>query len=223
MKSIQGLIFDLDYTLYDESTYFFAVVNEFSRNHDFSFELFWNFFSYEKRIKSKDILADILKSADRYSDVYHDELFDLYRSINTNLHLYTGARNFLTLARKNALKTALITNGNVHVQKNKIRCLRITELIDVIVCARELGPNFEKPHPLPFLTCLEKMRLSADEVFYVGDNPDVDIEGANKAKIPSILITHDHFRMTPNCSAKYIITDFSNLKTLLFNGQPHAA
>jgi len=221
MKPIKGLIFDLDYTLYDESRYFLAVIKEFSKKHNFSHEQFWDFFSYENRIKSKDILGDILRSADRYNEAYHEELFNLYRSITVSLELYKGADDILKLAPKNGIKTAIITNGNVQVQKNKIRCLGINERIETIVCARELGSAFDKPHPLPFLTCIKKMGLSSDEVFYIGDNPTVDMVGASKVEIPGILITHDHFKSEiPDCSAKYIVSNFHDLKTLLFNGQP---
>lgn len=47
-----------------------------------------------------------------------------------------------------------------------------------------------KPEPAPFLAAIEALELRPEEIVYVGDREDVDIEGAKAVGMKTILIGH---------------------------------
>jgi len=65
---------------------------------------------------------------------------------------------------------------------------RIEEFLENIECP--YIDNANKPNPANYLKALECMKLSKDEVVYVGDQIFTDILGANKAGIASILVKY---------------------------------
>ena len=65
---------------------------------------------------------------------------------------------------------------------------RIEKFLENIECP--YIDNANKPNPANYLKALEFMKLSKDEVVYVGDQVFTDILGANKAGIASILVKY---------------------------------
>ncbi|GHV06666.1 hypothetical protein FACS1894217_05820 [Clostridia bacterium] len=77
-----------------------------------------------------------------------------------------------------------------------------------------------KPNPMIFELALRKAQLSANEVWYCGDNAMCDVEGASSARIFPVWYlsaTPDNFKppdATPNCEHLYI-TNWLKLVTAL--------
>lgn len=62
----------------------------------------------------------------------------------------------------------------------------LDSLLDLEVTADDVG--VKKPDTLIFLTALKQAKLAAEEAIYVGDQYEIDILGARKAGIESLLI-----------------------------------
>jgi HAD superfamily hydrolase (TIGR01549 family) len=93
---------------------------------------------------------------------------------------------------------ALITNtqGQKGGDKHRIRLFpQIERFIDVVIVAGESGVP-EKPDMAPFVLCLERMKVSADEAIYVGDDWRIDICGARNAGIKPIWLKHHLVKRT---------------------------
>jgi phosphoglycolate phosphatase len=59
------------------------------------------------------------------------------------------------------------------------------KLFDAIVGGEDV--EHHKPHPLPLLRALGRLRLETDEALYVGDHP-VDAQAAEAALVPFVAI-----------------------------------
>jgi FMN phosphatase YigB (HAD superfamily) len=55
-----------------------------------------------------------------------------------------------------------------------------------VVTSQEVG--FNKPEPQIFRAALRKAKLRPVEALYVGDQPQIDVTGANRAGMVGILI-----------------------------------
>jgi HAD superfamily phosphatase (TIGR01668 family) len=84
---------------------------------------------------------------------------------------------------KAGLKTILLTNNDEE------RVLRFIKNIDTLyIC------DADKPEPASYLKALDMLGVSKDEAVYIGDQMFIDIIGANRCGIPSILV---HFIQLP--------------------------
>lgn len=185
---IKAVIFDLDNTLYDESGYFLAVFRSFCKRRRLYMPGIGGILRSVLKSDSRDVFGDVLKKAGLYSWKFQEELFSLYRSVDTKLALYGDAADFISFAKRKGLKLGIITNGDVRAQRNKIKCLGVGKVFDRVVYARELGKLKEKPHAQAFRKALKGLNIKAREAVYVGDNFDTDIAGAKKAGIRAVLL-----------------------------------
>ncbi len=82
---------------------------------------------------------------------------------------------------------AVVTNGSTYSQWPKLERVAMTEHVDLIIVAGELGLN--KPDPAIFRHTLEKLNCSVHDCVFIGDDPRADIAGANNMKMDSIWIS----------------------------------
>jgi putative hydrolase of the HAD superfamily len=81
-----------------------------------------------------------------------------------------------------------VTDGWLAVQRRKVEALGVEPLLDALVISDELGRDFWKPHPKPFLNCCARLGVEPSEAVFVGDNPERDMVGARRAGLASIRI-----------------------------------
>lgn len=97
---------------------------------------------------------------------------DTYEVLNTIRHKYT---------------TGILTNGYIHLQRQKIEKYRLAEFVDFTLVSEEAG--YHKPDRRVFEQALEIAgRPAPDEVLFVGDNLEADIGGALGAGLTPVLI-----------------------------------
>jgi putative hydrolase of the HAD superfamily len=88
--------------------------------------------------------------------------------------------------RSQGIHTAIITDGTPKKQYEKILRLKIEEYFDEILISDEVG--IRKPNSNLFSLFLDKVSCKPNEVIYVGDRLDKDIEPSMKVGIISVLI-----------------------------------
>ena len=214
-NNIKAFIFDLDYVLFDEDLYYFLV---FKRMCSFlgldseGLDLIKK--TYKKiKLKSKDILGDVLKNLDLYTPELQEKFFEFYKNTHKSIPLYDDAQELISLLKAKGHKLGIITNGTTAAQKSKIKCLGIKNIFDEILYARELGEEFEKPHFKPFLEISKRLNMEPFKCAYIGDNPFTDFEGAKKAKFITIRVLRGPYKKLHSC--KNIDFEIDNLTKLL--------
>lgn len=88
---------------------------------------------------------------------------------------------------KQKYRLFIITNGSGHQVERKLKYLSLDyhDFDPRIYCYDQ---GWVKPEPAPFLAAMESLNLKPEEIVYVGDREDIDIEGASSVGIKTIFI-----------------------------------
>ena len=88
---------------------------------------------------------------------------------------------------KKKYKLFLISNGTGNQVERKITYLGLNyKDFDPRIYCYDQG--WIKPDPAPFLAAIESLALSVEEIVYVGDRKDIDIEGARAVGMKTIFV-----------------------------------
>ena len=93
--------------------------------------------------------------------------------------LREGVREFLDRMHELGISVMICTDLTAHIQHRKIEVLGIGKDISCLVTSEEAGR--EKPAPEIFELCLKKLGLLPEEVLFVGDSLEKDVEGPRAA------------------------------------------
>ena len=118
-----------------------------------------------------------------------------------------------SLAERYAL--ALVSNFD-HAEGGRELLVRfgIAQLFRSVHLSDEVG--YIKPHGEIFRRALEEIGVAPEEVLFVGDTPEADIEGARALGIDACWINRRGRAFPKGClSPTYTIADFSELPGLL--------
>ena len=178
----EAIIFDLDYTLYDESKFLEKVVNDTNIIKK-KIKI-----DYKFRLLSKNIIIDILKKNNSYNKKNSLIIFNDLKKNKVKLKLYKGFLPLLKKLKKDKIKVGILTNGNPLIQKNKIKNLKIKKYFNSIVFSKNLGK--EKPHKKSFLTIMKKIKSNPKKSLFVGDHKDNDIVGAKSIGMKTLWVNH---------------------------------
>lgn len=85
----------------------------------------------------------------------------------------------LTWLKEQGYQTGLITNGSSRVQRAKLSLLSLEPYFDQILIPSERG--MQKPDPEPFWEMANLLGLPPQELAYVGDNPINDVQASRNA------------------------------------------
>jgi len=187
---IEGILFDLDDTLYEEKQFVvsgFEAVSEYlskekNLNKEEIFRILITDFENGLRRKNFDILLEKLNLKDGTKNM----LVKIYREHIPALSLYPDAKVILrNLKRK--FKLGLITDGYPIAQKNKISTLGIRHYFDVILI-NDISKNESKKHTLPFENAVGKLNVKYRNTICVADNPLKDFITPKKLGIHTVRI-----------------------------------
>ena len=201
----KAILFDLDFTLYDECQFFNAAVIS-SRIFDNAQDVISKI-TYRLRINSDNIINDLLNLEDKLNEKNKNHLFSIMKKMDLKFECYRGIKEMLSEFKTNiSTKTAIVTNGVPEIQKNKLQQLDIENCLDQVIFAKEL--NSEKPNHFPFEEALSQLSVNAETTLFVGDHPVNDIKPANELGMDTLWI--DHLDKN-NIVSTYRITDANNL------------
>lgn len=114
-----------------------------------------------------------------------DDLLADYQSVYPHfVSLSTGARETLVALRGQGLATGIITNGSGVVQNGKIDATGLRPLCDVVLISELEG--VAKPDREIFERALARLGITPAEAMFVGDNPLVDVLGAQAAGLAAV-------------------------------------
>lgn len=89
--------------------------------------------------------------------------------------------------RESGYKTGVISNFSIPEGARKLIAeYGLKHFLDVIIISGEI--NRRKPCPEIFTTALDSLKVKSSEAIFVGDTPDIDIGGAKKVGMKTVLI-----------------------------------
>lgn len=173
LNNIDGVIFDLDDTLYSEKDYvksgYKAIAKQFPEIKDVDRKLWDAFLKGEKAIDS--VFAAVQMEEKK------EEALNVYREHMPTITLYEGVKDMLYRIRKSGKKIGIITDGRPEGQRNKLKALDLNKVVDDIIITDELGGiQFRKPNDISFRIMQNRWLLPYKQIIYVGDNLNKDFQ-----------------------------------------------
>ena len=152
----------------------------------------------QKMLEILDIspFSHALKLYNAYWDTFLEEM-KLYDGVEDFMENYSG-------------KICIVSDLTAHIQYRKIEKLGIGNYINYIVTSEESGR--EKPHAYPFMLAMDKLDLTAKDIFMVGDSFKKDIVGALNLGIESYWLNSER---TDEVYDNNMVTEIKCFKELL--------
>jgi len=109
--------------------------------------------------------------------------------LTTASGLYDGVLSVLSALTTANIKLGLITNKPRQFTLPLLKALNIGHYFSDVLCGDDL--EFKKPHPLPVLTALDNLSVSAQQAIMVGDSIS-DIKSAQAAGVKTVAVTYGY-------------------------------
>ena len=193
--SLQGIVFDLDDTLYPEKEYVrsgFDAVASALPEVDSAASRLRAFFEAGKPA------IDCLLEEEGLPDMKQTALA-AYRNCVPNIALSDEACSVLSALREKGLKLGVITDGRPEGQRAKIAALGLEKLVDDVIITDELGgEQFRKPNDIAFRIMQRRWGLPFGRMAYVGDNPSKDFQAPRQLGMASVWLKGDGLYANPS-------------------------
>ncbi len=140
------------------------------------------------------------------------KLADSYSKLRVEaIDFYPGAERTLKYFLEQNVVLALVTNGQKKKQREKINRFRLERFFNIILVEEEMG--YGKPDERVYHRALKELNLSADSVWFVGDNLEWDVGGPQKLGIYGIWNDYKKRGLPPSSKVipDRIITNISEL------------
>ena len=107
---------------------------------------------------------------------------------HTRVDLLPGAHTALD-ALESRYSLGAVTNGGPGMQRQKLAAAGLDGRFETVVHAGY--ETAAKPAVEPFEAALSAVEADAERAVYVGNSPEADVAGANRAGLRSVLFNHD--------------------------------
>ena len=194
----KAVIFDLDDTLISEDEYIrsgYRAVSSFLKD----------MYGWDERMTARQLydlyLEDsgkvfnrLLESHDiRYKENEIMELVEVYREHVPDVHFYPDVKPALRELKNKGIKLGLLSDGYAVTQRKKLTVLNANgkKVFDKIIITDELGRDYWKPDPRPFIMMKEAFMADWSDMVYVGDNPEKDFFIGRDLPIMTVRIVRE--------------------------------
>ena len=205
MQNIKAIGFDVDGTLYKMPDHIWMYVGKIliekaakllSKDID---ELSEEFLKRreEYRSNTKTLNSFGLDGEKIFQEVWDAIEVDKYVSKDEKL------ANMIEKLRKQ-YRLFIITNGTGRQVERKMTHLGLDyhDFDPRIYCYDQ---GWVKPDPQPFLAAIESLEMKPEEIVYVGDREDIDIEGAKAVGMQTIFVGGESDKADASCQTVYDI------------------
>lgn len=206
---LKALIFDMDGTLADSDPIHAQAFAELLEPHGIAVDDEF----YRSRISGRTnelIFADLLPGhslGDRQR--LADEKEAIFRRMAIALQPLPGLLRLIEWAEANGLALALVTNAPAANARHMLQALNLDARLPVKVLAEEVARG--KPDPLPYLTALERLGVTAGETVAFEDFPS-GIKAAKAAGIFTFgVLTGQPAHALDAAGADAVISDFEDV------------
>lgn len=217
---IKALVFDLDETLYDESTYVTsglrAVAEHMAHEHaahaDTLYQVMQTDIAQNGRGTAFNAALRAVGQFDGPPQV--DVLVSIYRQHRPEISPHPDAAHFLAELSQELphLKKALVTDGLPLMQKNKVAALGLANSFNETVYCWELAAP--KPATAGFLRALQRLEVVPSSCAMIGDRVDHDMAPAKALGMHTIRVGRGRYAHVPSPKGDVDAT-FSSLDGVL--------
>lgn len=181
LSGIEGLILDLDDTLFSEKQYVRSGYKKIAESGLINADpeeienILWQAFCNGQKA------IDVMLEKYGITDVsIKQSVISIYRNQDPDIQLYPDAKILLEKLSNMDIKLGLITDGRPEGQRAKIKALGIEHYFDEIIVTDELAgrcghpERFRKPNSIAFEIMQKRLGIPMHKLMYVGDNENKD-------------------------------------------------
>jgi putative hydrolase of the HAD superfamily len=123
-------------------------------------------------------------------DRFNDYFARLYATFSQPgiWELYQDAETILSRLNSSGIRLGLISNFDGRL-RTILRQLDVAERFEHLVISSEVGA--EKPSARIFNEAARRFAVEPNEILHVGDDPEVDVDGARMAGLQALLVDHE--------------------------------
>ncbi len=229
-KKYKHLFFDLDRTLWDynnnarEALYeifimykldtlgivFNDYIDAFTKSNEYMWARFRNREINKQTLRSRRFYMTLEKFGIKDADIALRMDNDYIRICPTKTNLFPYVLETLEYL-KQYYRLHIITNGFNEVQFLKLKNSGIEDFFEKVVTSDSIG--VQKPHADIFHYSLTSVNARKSESLMIGDDLEVDIEGARKYGLDQMLF--NPLRIKHNMKPTYEVFEILDLKKLL--------
>ncbi|NHJ86992.1 MAG: HAD-IA family hydrolase [Asgard group archaeon] len=160
-------------------TYYFTEHERLLEENGFCIDKDTNASSLVKALKGigKDIS---LQEAKRYWSF-------MIREYSLKSRPYTDVLDLIDYLRKKKIKMGIVSNGDREIINLRLKNSKIKKYFKFVIAPCKNYP-LSKPNLKIFADSLALLNTTAEKTIFIGDNPQADIVGANRAGIFSVLV-----------------------------------
>ena len=237
---IKGLFFDVGGTLYSYGSMgqsIMALLGEFSERHELEHDLedLWAHYRsasidadhhfadqafYLFRHYFETIHAKFLQRMELEHDQHHNSWFVERKNklLAGNLQLKSDCHEVLTKLKDTGIYMAVVSNSDDDMLRELLQRGDLLKYMDHWTSSE--AAQSCKPDGKIFQICLEKAQLNAEEILFVGDSLEQDIQGAHDAGMKTVLISETDAEAPMHTGREtvepdYRITDLSELISIV--------
>jgi putative hydrolase of the HAD superfamily len=190
------IVFDMDDTLYDETTYvlsgFRAVARFLQDEHEIPQDESYAMMEQKLKGGRGRIFDDVLLHYGKHSKKLSQKCVSVYRTHAPTIQLDPEA--VACLKRFADHPKYVVTDGNKVAQHNKVLALGLYRKVKHVYVTHRYGKHNAKPSPYCFLQICQRERVEPHEVVYIGDNPNKDFLNIKKLGFKTVRILKGSFR-----------------------------
>ncbi|MHA1971567.1 MAG: HAD family hydrolase [Candidatus Hodarchaeales archaeon] len=218
LGNIKGVLFDLDGVLIDSTEGWVLAIEDVLTSEEIPVPdrdtllkmIAWTTKEQIQAItpdQSLEVITRLTNSVDRY----------FIENIKENVQLYNGAQLILNILKRVGLKIALVTNNSRVLTFEILEAFKLFDYFDEIITQDDvINP---KPAPDPILEVIDRLKISKQDVFFVGDSMS-DITACQAAGVRCIILERttlesDFFKNLENREELIILKDLFQVKDLL--------
>ena len=240
--SVAAVIFDVDGTLYRQSTLRRAMLFRLVRAHVLhprdavaTFRILWSYRGAHEQLRDEQLRTD-RSGADGSKDEARAMLGERQLALTARRSGYPVAAvrrtveqwmeraplDLMLAARRPGVVECLQTLRGAGIRIGalsdypataKLTAMGLSALFDVVVCAQDSDVGRLKPDPAGLRIVLARLDVPADQAVYVGDRPDLDARAAGAAGMRCYIID----RAGAHGSGWTGVRDYNELGRLLAN------
>ncbi|MET3926744.1 HAD family hydrolase [Devosia sp. 2618] len=189
---IRAVLFDLDETLLTRGAAIVAFIGDQYDRHQTALvgvdraTFVARFLALEDAGRTPKVMVYPALVADLgITGISAQALFDDYQAVYPSfVVLSAGARETLLTLRARGIATGIVTNGSTVLQTGKIEATGLRPLLDIVLVSEDEG--VAKPDRAIFDRALNRLGVTSAEAMFVGDNPIVDVVGAQNAGLVAV-------------------------------------
>lgn len=136
-----------------------------------------------RRYQAKSIAKKTKQRPKEIEKRIEKQFYHRWEKIFAKLKGYPDVSETIVELKNRGFKIAFLSDFPIG---NKLKALNVEHLADYAICSEQSG--YLKPHENPFLAVCNKMKVTPQEVVYVGDSYSKDVMGAKKVGMKTLWL-----------------------------------